>query len=175
MNLGEFLTADHDALLREMRLNTESHLHLAHHFGQRLAQRGRGGILLVSSVAALQGVPYTANYAATKSYPLILGEAIHHELSQHGVTVTVLIPGATQTPMVTRFGADKTPMGRMLMPVDTCVREGLTALRANHPTHISGRLNRAAIALTPRAIRTRLFGAMNKSMAQRAAPTAAVA
>jgi len=43
--------------------------------------------------------------------------------------------------------------------------QGLAAVAANRPVRISGRINRATIALTPRRARTRVFGAMNKSMA----------
>jgi short-subunit dehydrogenase len=157
MNLGEFLTTPHDALLAELRVNTEAHLSLTHHFGQLLARRGRGGILLVSSVAGIQGVPYIANYSATKSYVLSLGEAVHRELSARGVHVTVLIPGATATPM--------TAVGRLTMSADACAAEGLAALAANRAVRISGRMNRATIALTPRRTRIRMFGAMNRSMA----------
>ena len=172
MNLGEFLATPHDALLAELRVNTEAHLSLTHHFGQSLARRGRGGILLVSSVAGIQGVPYIANYAASKSYVLSLGEAVHRELSPHGVHVTVLVPGATATAMTAKFGADKTAMGRLMMSADACATQGLAALAANRAVHISGRMNRATIALTPRKTRIRMFGAMNKSMAANQATTA---
>jgi short-subunit dehydrogenase len=170
MVLGEFLASSHDALLRELALNTETHLGLTHHFAPRLAQRRRGGILLVSSVAGLQPVPYVANYAATKAYLLTLGEAVHHELAPNGVNVTVLVPGATDTPMLTRFGADQTPMRRMIMPVQECVSDGLAALAANRPVRISGRMNRTTVAVLPRTVRTRIFGAMNRSMAQMVTP-----
>jgi short-subunit dehydrogenase len=165
MNLGELLATPHDALLAELRVNTEAHLSLTHHFGQVLARRGRGGILLVSSVAGIQGVPYIANYSATKSYVLSLGEAVHRELSPRGVHVTVLVPGATATAMTARFGADKTAMGRLMMSADACATEGLAALAANRAVRISGRMNRVTIALTPRRTRIRMFGAMNRSMA----------
>jgi short-subunit dehydrogenase len=175
MVLGEFLDSTHEALLAELRVNAETHLRLARHFGPRLAARGRGGILLVSSVAALQPVPFIANYSATKSYVLSLGESVHRELAAKGVNVTVLVPGATDTPMLTRFGADQTPMRRLIMPVQTCVSDGLAALAANRPRRVSGFMNRMTIATVPRAVRTRLFGAMNKSMAEQASRTAAQA
>ena len=117
--------------------------------------RRRGGILLVSSTAALQPVPYTASYAAAKSYLLSLGEAAHHELARHGVTVTVLLPGATDTAMVTSFSdstgisVHKPPMSLMLMTPRQLVSEGLAALRAGRASRIAGRANRATAALPP--------------------------
>jgi short-subunit dehydrogenase len=52
----------------------------------RLAKRGRGGIVLVSAAAAADGLPYMANDSATKAYPLNLGEALHVELSGQAST-----------------------------------------------------------------------------------------
>jgi short-subunit dehydrogenase len=100
---------------------------------------------------------------------LNLGEAVHRELSARGVHVTVLVPGATATPMTARFGADRTAMGRLMMSADACAADGLTALSSNRAVRVSGRVNRTTIALTPRRIRSRLFGAMNRSMALRQA------
>lgn len=62
---GAFLSADLDAERRIVRLNTTAHLDLTNHFAQRLASRGRGGILLVSALGAVYGVPYMANATAT--------------------------------------------------------------------------------------------------------------
>lgn len=168
MVLGEFLDGDRGALLAEARLNTTTHLELAHHFGRRMADRGRGGVLLVSSLAGVQGVPYIANYSAAKAYLLTLGEALHRELGDRGVGVTVLVPGAVDTPMMARFGADQTAMGRLAAPVRAVVSEGLAALRADRAVRVNGRMNRAILALTPRSSRIRLFGAMNRSMVDRA-------
>jgi short-subunit dehydrogenase len=67
--------------------------------------------------------------------------------------------------MTARFGADKTPMGRLMMSPDACAADGLAALAAGRAVRISGRMNRATVALTPRTARIRMFGAMNRSMA----------
>lgn len=168
MLLGQ-LTDHHPAdLLRETQLNATAHLALVRSFAPGLVRRGSGGILLVSSMAGLQGVSHIANYAATKAYILTLGEGVHRELTPHGVHVTVLVPGATDTPMVARFGARETPMGRLLMSAEDCAREGLEALRVNRAVRISGRMNRATVRLTPHNLRTRMFGAMNRSMSSTA-------
>ena len=90
-----------------------THLDLAHHFGRRLAERGRGGIVLVSAVAAAGGLPYMANDSASKSYSLNLGEALHAELATAGVNVTVHVPVLVNTPVVSRIGLD-----RMGLPAD---------------------------------------------------------
>ncbi len=55
------VSSAHKALLAELRVNAGAHLRLTRRLGQRLAPRGRGGILLMSSVAGLQPVPFMAN------------------------------------------------------------------------------------------------------------------
>src|SRR6266700_4854139 len=47
MTPGDFLTLDYQTLQRSLRLNVQAHLDLTYHFGQHLAQRGRGGLLLM--------------------------------------------------------------------------------------------------------------------------------
>ena len=56
-------------------------------------------------------------------------------------------------------------MGRPMMTADVCAADGLAALAANRAVRISGRMNRATVALTPHTMRIRIFGAMNRSMA----------
>ena len=70
-----------------------------------------------------------------------------------------------------QLAADKTAMGRLMMSADTCAAQGLAALAANRAVHISGRMNRATVALTPRRTRIRMFGAMNRSMANQVTTT----
>jgi short-subunit dehydrogenase len=100
---GAFLQLDRSRLLRMVHLNALAHLDVSHYFGQRLAARGRGGLLLVASTAGLQGVPFSAEYAAAKGFVLNLGEALHVELQKAGVHVTTLLPGAIDTPYADRF------------------------------------------------------------------------
>jgi short-subunit dehydrogenase len=79
MASGDFLLKDHQALQRDLSLNVLAHLDLTHYFGQYLAQRGRGGLLLVASTTGLQGVPFAEEYAEALAYVLSLGETLHME------------------------------------------------------------------------------------------------
>src|SRR5919204_3328076 len=158
--LGDFVTMDERALQRSLRLNVQAHLDMAHHFGQHLARRRRGGLLLTASTAGLQGIPFSAEYAAAKAYVLALGEGLHGELQKVGVHVTVLLPGATDTPMLAASGFE---LPAILKPMSTeqCVAEGLAALSANRTTHIAGRMNRILAALMPRQLATRVYGSLS--------------
>jgi short-subunit dehydrogenase len=143
-----------------LRLNVTAHLNLIHHYGRGLAQRGRGGVILVSSMAGLQGTPYMTDYAAAKAYVLSLGEALHVEFEKLGLHVTVLLPSPTDTPVLAQFGFDAETMPIKPMSVEQCVDEGLAALGANRASHITGRMFRILAALTPRSVMTRMNGNM---------------
>ncbi len=158
--LGDFVTMDSSALQRSLRLNVKAHLDVAHHFGQRLARRGRGGLLLTASTAGLQGIPFSAEYAAAKAYVLALGEGLHNELQKVGVHVTVLLPGATDTPLLAASGFERPSFLKPMSP-EQCVAEGLAALSANHATHIAGRVNRMLARVIPHRLAIRMYGSMS--------------
>jgi short-subunit dehydrogenase len=146
---GPFLDSSLEAQRAILRLNTAAHLGLSHHFGERLARRGRGGIVLVSALGAIHGVPYIANTAATKAYVASLGAGLHVELAKHGVHVTVLHPGPTRTPAMAELGLDSDKMPIPPMAPDDCAREALRALARNRARCIPGRINRVTAALVP--------------------------
>ena len=149
---GPFLDSDLQAQRAILRLNTAAHLGLCHHFGQRLARRGRGGIILVSALGAIHGVPGLANTAATKAYVASLGAGLHVELAKHGVHVTVLHPGPTRTPALAELGLDPDKMPISPMSPDDCAREALRALARNRARCIPGRINRVTAPLVPPAL-----------------------
>lgn len=157
---GPFLDSSLDAQRAILRLNTAAHLGLSHHFGERLARRGRGGILLVSALGSVHGVPYMANAAATKAYVASLGEGLHVELAKHGVHVTVLHPGPTRTPALGDLGLDPEKMPISPMAPDVCAREALRALARNRARCIPGRINRMTAALAPPALTRSMMARM---------------
>jgi short-subunit dehydrogenase len=157
---GDFLTIERTSLHRSLHLNVTAHLNLIHHYGRGLAQRGRGGVILVSAMGAAQGIPYMANDSGTKAFVLSLGEALHVEFQKFGLHVTVLLPSPTDTPVLAEFGFDADNLPMKPMSVEQCVDEGLAALGANRATHITGRMFRILAALTPRSVMTRMNGNM---------------
>lgn len=143
-----------------MQLNAVAPMLLAHRYGRQMAARRSGGILFVSSLFAYQGVPYVANYAATKAYLLTLGEALHVELKPFGVDVLVLSPGLTKTEMTANMPIDFSKLPLSPQRPDQVARVGLQAL-GKKPTVVSGFLNKLLAwenRLLPRAAPVELLG-----------------
>ncbi|GAB3179048.1 SDR family NAD(P)-dependent oxidoreductase [Telluribacter humicola] len=80
-----------------LRVNCEAVLSLTHHYSQRFRHQRRGGIILLSSLVAFQGVPYAAHYAATKAYVQGLAEALAVELKHFGIDVLAAAPGPVRS------------------------------------------------------------------------------
>jgi uncharacterized protein len=166
---GPFLDQHLDDLQRRLTLNATTHLELAHAFGRRFAERGRGAIVLVSALGALHGLPNMAHESAAKAYVLNLGEALHHELAAAGVDVTVLLPGNVDTPIIDSYGFDRADLPVRPMTPEAAVRESVAALLKKRPLHIPGRLMRLVTRLMPRSRSVRMNGRMLGRAAQRLA------
>lgn len=172
---GLFLDQNLDDLHRRFILNATTHLDLAHAFGRRFIARGRGGIVLVSALGAVHGLPNMAHEGASKAYVLNLGEALHYELTPAGVDVMVLLPGNIDTPIIDAFGIDRAAMPIRPQPADRAVGESVAAFLKGRPTHIPGRLVRTMTRLLPRTQSIRLNGRMlgqaARAVAEREATT----
>ncbi len=96
--VGPFWNFDIDTHLKEIDVNVRGPLVLSHGFGERFRARGHGGIILLSSMGALQGMVRVANYSATKAYNLVLAEGLWAELRDDGIDVLASCAGATRTP-----------------------------------------------------------------------------
>jgi short-subunit dehydrogenase len=75
-----------------------------HLFAERMVAQRRGGIILFSSIVAFQGVPRSANYAATKAYIQTLAEGLRPELKPYGVNVLSVAPGPIASGFAARAG-----------------------------------------------------------------------
>ena len=170
-NPGAFLKHDRQLLRETLRLNTMSHLDIAHHFGAKLTERHRGGIVLVGAMGAENGIPCLANDGGAKAYVHSLGEALHHEFKPLGVYVTVLATPLTETPVLEKFGLDPKTSPLKPMSVEQCVSEALDGLRKNRSKVIPGRLNRIMNALVPTSLGRKMQADMiGKGVASKSAP-----
>lgn len=95
--MGPFLDHPADHWMQQVHLACNGPLALSHAFGRRLRERGRGGIILMSSLSSLVGSAYTATYAAAKAFDTRLGEGLWQELAPLGIDVVSCLAGATDT------------------------------------------------------------------------------
>jgi short-subunit dehydrogenase len=96
--IGRFEDVSEDQLIRATEVNVRAPLLLAKLLSASMIERGRGGIVLMSSLAGSQGSPNIAAYAATKSFNAILAEGLWKELKPRGVDVLACMAGAILTP-----------------------------------------------------------------------------
>ncbi len=107
--VGRFLDRDADDLQRVVELNVTAPLRLARHYLPAMTARGRGGLILMSSLAGQQGSPGISTYAATKAFGAILAEGLWAELHSSGVDVLACVAGAVETPGLARAKSRRAP------------------------------------------------------------------
>lgn len=96
--VGAFLDHPLADALQAVDVNCRSPLVLLHLLLPPMVERGRGAVVLMSSLTAFQGTPWTAVYGGTKAFTLSLGEALWAELAPLGIDVVACGAGATRTP-----------------------------------------------------------------------------
>jgi short-subunit dehydrogenase len=148
---GEFLGGDLEAALGMVEVNCRAVLQLTGLLLPRMVDRRRGWVMIVASTASFQPVPYMAAYAATKAFDRYLAEALAAEVGRHGVRVSALCPGPTES----EFGqvAGSPDWSRRSQPAAEVARRGLDALARGRPAVIpplSGRLMTSAQRVFPR-------------------------
>jgi short-subunit dehydrogenase len=159
--IGPFLDHPIEEKLRVLDVNCRGPLVLADEFGRPMASRGRGGIVLMSSLAATQGTAYVAAYAATKAFNLILAEGLWYEFRERGVDVLACRAGATRTPAYERSNPQTSPAP--MMDPEQVAAEALDAL-GKKPSMVPGNLNRALAFLIQRVLpRTAAVETMGKA------------
>ena len=95
--LDPFFDISLDAHVATLDLNCRATLVLTYVVGKKMASRGRGGIIVVSSASGMSGSPYFCHYAATKGYGLNLAAGLWSELQGSGVDAMAVCPGMTDT------------------------------------------------------------------------------
>lgn len=139
---GYFLARPVEEHLSLLHVNCRAPLMLAHTYGDRMAKRGRGGIINVASAVAFLPMPHWGNYAASKAYLLSFSEALGFELQERGVDVLALCPGATRTEFANVAGTRDA--GMEAIDVVACALKSL----GRRPLVIAGFGNRLIVLLT---------------------------
>ena len=127
---GRFFDRDAHRQDEALRINTIVQIQLLRHFGRLMAERGKGSIIQVSSIAGHIVMPFMAEYTASKAFQLTFGEALYYEFKDYGIDFLVLSPGATKSRRV-NFGMEPTDV----------VAEALNAL-GRQPCILPGWRNR---------------------------------
>ncbi len=126
--------------LRVVDVNVRGPLRFVHALAPAMITRGRGGVVLVSSLAGFQGNPRLAAYAASKAFNVVLGESLWAELRPRGVDVLVTCPGATRTPNYSKTTTNEAPG---ILDASEVASRTLGALRSG-PTFVPGAVNKLA-------------------------------
>ena len=162
--IGCFAEQKLEDKLRIVDVNCRGPLVLCHLLGGPMLERGRGGILLMSSLAGFQGAPLVATYGASKAYLRVLAEGLWAEFSGSGVDVLACHAGAIRTPNFEQSQPRGNP--RPMQPRQV-VAEALAAL-GRGPGAIPGAANRAAgfamTRLLPRSWAVRIMGRATRSL-----------
>jgi uncharacterized protein len=112
---GPFVDCRLEEVMSAVMTNPVALTKLAHHFGKRMAERGRGGIMMIGSLAGNAGCYFLATYSAAKAFNQILMEALWAEFQPRGVDVLAFPIGAADTPSRARSGtidADEMPVAK---------------------------------------------------------------
>lgn len=161
---GPWVDSSFEDKMRVVAVNVHAVLLVTDVLSRPMIERQRGGIVLTSSMAALQGAPGQAIYAATKSFDLILAESLWGELSPKGVDVMAFIPGMVRTPNFERSGANKAT-SVLFSPVEpaAAVDDALAGL-GKGPRVVPGKVWKAMAAASNLMPRDKLIEAAGERM-----------
>lgn len=137
--IGRFEEVTEGQLAQAAAVNVRGPLLLAKLLSAPMIERGRGGILLMSSLAGSQGSPNLVAYAATKAFNTVFAEGLWKELKPRGVDVLACVAGAILTPGYQNAESAKPAPGTM--EAADVAEQALKAL-GKGPIVIPGAVNR---------------------------------
>ncbi len=138
--VGEFASAAVEDLMRVVDVNVRAPVALLRAFLPPMTLRGRGAVVLMTSLAGNQGAPRIAAYAASKAFTRVLAEGLWHELENLGIDVIACCAGAIRTPGYAMAAGEDAPG---TLDPEKVVEQALSAL-GRGPVVIPGFVNRAA-------------------------------
>jgi hypothetical protein len=167
-HIGPFIKNSPENISLATRVNMITPLNMVRSFGEKMVRRGKGAIVLMTSLAGFQGSGFLSLYAATKAFNRILAESLWYEWKSCGVDVIACCAGATSTPGYNDSQPEKTGFftPRVLDPDEVpleCFRK-----LGKQPSYITGRGNRVASfimqKLLPRKMAIIIMGETTRKM-----------
>ncbi|HEY1233609.1 MAG TPA: SDR family NAD(P)-dependent oxidoreductase [Candidatus Binatia bacterium] len=148
-----FLDQEFDEVRRVIDTNITGTIYLLHRVGREMLKRRRGRILITGSIAGFVPGSFSAVYNGTKAFIDSFAFALRNELKDSGVTVTCLMPGATETEFFERAGMMDTKVGQAKKddPADVA-QAGFEAMMRGEGDVVSGwknKLQSAVASVTP--------------------------
>ncbi|MBC3785203.1 SDR family NAD(P)-dependent oxidoreductase [Spirosoma utsteinense] len=169
---GKFATET--SLQKELdviQVNLTALVHLTKLFLKDMVQRNEGKILMLGSIASIMPNPLMAVYGATKSFIYSFSEALRNEVKETDISITVLMPPATDTDFFNKAGAMNTvaqEQARSMDPADVA-KEGYMALMKGKDKVIAGfstKIQAAAFRVLPDSVVSQTARAQMKSQAE---------
>jgi uncharacterized protein len=163
---GSFFDQDFSEVKRVLDTNVTGTLYMIQRIGQQMRNQRDGKILITGSIAGFSSGPFNAVYNASKAFIDSFSFAIREELKDANVSVTCLMPGATETEFFERAGLTDTKLGQMKKDDPADVAEvGFRAMMEGDGDVVTGWYNKlqSAIAnITPAGV----LAAQHRKMAE---------
>jgi short-subunit dehydrogenase len=153
--------------LRLIDLNVRGTVHLCKLAIAEMVERDEGRVLFTSSIAATIPGAFQAVYNASKSFVQSFALALRNELKDTGITVTALMPGATETEFFERAGMEDTDVGAGEKddPAEVA-RQGFDALMADKEKVVAGAFKNKAQVAAGRVIPDSVKAEQHRKMAE---------
>ncbi|RYF14244.1 MAG: SDR family NAD(P)-dependent oxidoreductase [Comamonadaceae bacterium] len=148
---GSFLSQDFSAILHVINTNITGTVHLIQHVARGMVARARGRILITGSIAGFQPGAFHAVYNGSKAFIDSFAIALRNELKGTEVTVSCLMPGATDTEFFERAGMETTKVAndpKMLMQPDEVAKIGFQAMLKGEADVVAGWKNKLQVAMS---------------------------
>lgn len=163
---GAFLDTDLQKELDAVDVNVRSVVQLVKHAARHMVRQGAGRILITGSIAGEMPGAFQAVYNGTKAFLNSFSEAIREEMKDSGVSVTVLLPGATDTNFFHRAGMDDTKVGQSKKAAAGKVaNDGVDAMLDGDDEVISGFMNKVMVAVA-RVVPDRVTAHIHRGMSE---------
>ena len=137
-NHGWFLDDAVDVSVKTIEVNCLAPVKLAHVFLPAMKERGRGGFVVIGSLAGMAGQPFEATYSGAKAFGQVFAEALWNELREHGIDVVSVPLGGTRTEALSASGILE---GLDLPSGEEVVAEAIQHLK-DGPVFVPGESNR---------------------------------